>query len=768
MRNYIVLFFLVGNGILFSQPGALPVARQTESPAASSYACSAPNDIQVVITQAGRGGIESLAANHPADFWVQRAYIDAMGTAGGMRGGSGIVGGRVDEAVIARFKQRYDARPEDPEAAYLYAYALIHRETGKTVEILTSLTQKTPAFPTAWMTLAILHGYPNFYDQAKQRTYLEGFLKRCPDTLELWVANMALQLDRSDTLIAYAKALRERITGRADMQTLNLYSNLWQLEYKTTPGADQPRFRKQVEEDLKFLEGLDKAKFVMANYLLTRGYSLTGNKEAQQKLSAPAQQQPASSSQSFSQAQYEWSRANPSPPAAADTATRTAYYKKQLQFLDEWRAKLPRLSQLLTSRFSALSSIPDTPDQVLVHDGYQVLAETRMMPGGAGSTTFFGVLQTWVQHGLELTRVPALVEESLAAQEKTLGSTMPSQQSDLYGELYNTLMSENRRWQAKTSAWGVLVTAYSKNRQFDEARGVLSEWEAALDERRKRADETRTKRAAEMRAAYAAGRSGQASSPTSNMEDSFVSGIPNDDSRYNEALAQLASGEGRKLDALAFYQTSLRLMYGRYSTPPNFVDLEAGKQAGRLWEELGGTEPAWQAWLESIRTTPTPRPTSAPLASAVNRPIPEFKLYDPSGKLWTLASLKGKTTLINVWATWCGPCREELPHLQELYEQIKSRSDIQVITLNVDENQTLVDPYLKENKYTFPSLFAKSFVDAFAGPIPIPTTWTSDAMGTIRLEELGFGGDASQWVTQKLKQMEGLQDRKDQASTVPK
>jgi thiol-disulfide isomerase/thioredoxin len=341
---------------------------------------------------------------------------------------------------------------------------------------------------------------------------------------------------------------------------------------------------------------------------------------------------------------------------------------------------------------------------------------------------------------------------------------MPSQQSDLYGEAYNTLITENRRWLTKTRAWGVLVTAYSKNRQFDEARGVLSEWETALDERRKRADEIRTKRTAEMRAASAAGRSGQASSPTSSMEDSFVSGIPNDESRYNEGLAQLAAGEGRKLDALAFYQTSLRLMYGRYSTPPNFADLEGGKQAGRLWKELGGTEPAWQVWLESIRTTPTPRPTSAPLASAVNRPIPELKLYDQTGKLWTLASLKGKTTLINVWATWCGPCRAELPHLQELYEQIKSRSDIQVITLNVDENQTLVDPYLKENKYTFPSLFAKSFVERFSGQIPIPTTWTSDVMGTIRLESRGFGGDGSQWVAQTLKQIESIRDREDQVS----
>ena len=755
MRNYIVLFFLVGNGLLFSQPGALPVVPQTESQAASSYACEAPEDIQAAI-RAGRGGIESLAAKYPGDFWVQRAHIDSM------RGASGAVA----DSLSSEFKSRYDARPGDPEAAYLYAYTLINKDTAKTIEILTSLTQETSTLAFAWRTLANLHNYPNFYDQAKRRTYLEGFLKRCPDTLDTWVANMAPQLDRSDTLIAYAKALRERITGRADTQTLNLYSSLWQIESKTTPGADQPQFRRQVEEDLKFLEGLDRNKFPVARSLLTRGYSLTGNKEAQQRHSAPARQQPASSSQTFFQAQSEWARENPFPPATADTATRTAYFKKQLQFLDEWRAKLPDSVAPATDRFNALSLIPDTPDQVLAREGDQALALMRRTPGVGSATSVINVARVWAQRGLELDRIPALVEESLAAQERTPVSTVQVQQSDLYGEAYNTLIDDSRRWPTKTSAWSILVTAYSKNRRFEEARGVLSEWEAALDERRKRADETRTRRTAEMRAASAAGRSGQTSSPVSSMEDSFVSGIPNDESRYNEGHAQLAAGEGRKLDALAFYQTSLRLMYGRYSTPPNFADLEAGKQAGRLWRELGGTESGWQAWLESIRTMPTPRSTSAPPASAVSRPIPDFKLPDQSGKTWTLASLKGKTTLINVWATWCGPCREELPRLQELYEQVKNRSDIQVITLNVDEDQSRVEPFLKENEFTFPSLFAKSFVDGFARPIGIPTTWTSDAMGTIRLEARGYGGDGSQWVTRTLKQMESIRDRNDQAAAV--
>ena len=98
----------------------------------------------------------------------------------------------------------------------------------------------------------------------------------------------------------------------------------------------------------------------------------------------------------------------------------------------------------------------------------------------------------------------------------------------------------------------------------------------------------------------------------------------------------------------------------------------------------------------------------------------------------------------------------EAASFQKLYEQIKDRGDIQVITLNVDEDVSLVEPFLRENQYTFPVLLAKPFVDGFAGPIGIPTTWISDTGGTIRLEVLGFGGDGGQWPEQMLKQIENV------------
>ena len=140
---------------------------------------------------------------------------------------------------MAQFKSRYDARPTDPEAAFLYAYTLVNRDTAKAVEILTSLTQKTPSFPLPWITLAILHGYPGFSYRAKQRTYAEGYLARCPNSFETRVVFLATQLEKSEALATYAKALREHLAGKADARSLSLYRFLLQIETKVTPPAEQ-------------------------------------------------------------------------------------------------------------------------------------------------------------------------------------------------------------------------------------------------------------------------------------------------------------------------------------------------------------------------------------------------------------------------------------------------------------------------------------------------------------------------------------------------
>ena len=117
---------------------------------------------------------------------------------------------------------------------------------------------------------------------------------------------------------------------------------------------------------------------------------------------------------------------------------------------------------------------------------------------------------------------------------------------------------------------------------------------------------------------------------------------------------------------------------------------------------IGGTEEGWQAWI-------APRGASTAAAAEANwtkpnKPLLDFALADLEGRTWRLADLKGRVTFVNVWATSCGPCRAELPYVEKLYQQMKGGQDVLVLTLNTDENPALIEPFLRQNKYTFPVL----------------------------------------------------------------
>lgn len=84
------------------------------------------------------------------------------------------------------------------------------------------------------------------------------------------------------------------------------------------------------------------------------------------------------------------------------------------------------------------------------------------------------------------------------------------------------------------------------------------------------------------------------------------------------------------------------------------------------------------------------------------REHPEFALQDLSGKTWTFADLRDKVVLLNFWATWCPPCRKEMPDLQALYERFQSKGFV-VLGIS-DEEAAKVEPFIRERKVSFPVL----------------------------------------------------------------
>jgi peroxiredoxin len=80
----------------------------------------------------------------------------------------------------------------------------------------------------------------------------------------------------------------------------------------------------------------------------------------------------------------------------------------------------------------------------------------------------------------------------------------------------------------------------------------------------------------------------------------------------------------------------------------------------------------------------------------------DFTLKDLSGKTWTFSELRGKVVLVNFWATWCPPCRKEMPDLETLYERFGSKG---LVVLGIsDEEAAKVEPFIRERKVSFPVL----------------------------------------------------------------
>jgi thiol-disulfide isomerase/thioredoxin/predicted Zn-dependent protease len=120
----------------------------------------------------------------------------------------------------------------------------------------------------------------------------------------------------------------------------------------------------------------------------------------------------------------------------------------------------------------------------------------------------------------------------------------------------------------------------------------------------------------------------------------------------------------------------------------------------------------------------------------VSEPVKDFQLESISGSRYALSGLKGKVVLINFWATWCGPCREELPVILKLYEKYKERG-LEVMAISTDEERELVAQFAKQYRLTFPVFYDTAMKDYFKADV-IPTSIFVGRDGKVRYRKIGF------------------------------
>lgn len=130
---------------------------------------------------------------------------------------------------------------------------------------------------------------------------------------------------------------------------------------------------------------------------------------------------------------------------------------------------------------------------------------------------------------------------------------------------------------------------------------------------------------------------------------------------------------------------------------------------------------------EKMETPPSIKPEKAP----------QFNLPNLSGKQVSLSDFQNRPVMVNFWATWCVPCRNEMPEIENVY-RLRKDEGLEVLAINLKESKEVVEEYVKNNGFSFQILLDKTgeVSDKFQ-LFGLPTTYFIDKKGVIQYSYMG-------------------------------
>jgi thiol-disulfide isomerase/thioredoxin len=610
-------------------------------------------------------------------------------------------------ALADRYRKEAEQNPDDPLALYVAGLALSGRNTDLSIQMLEQSRSKAKDF--AWPALALANiDAPGTKraDKKKSAEEIAAFFDACPSSTDA-DAQHRLRAATGELQARVARAVRSRLATETDPTQLKDYETLWGLEFRTRPPQEHDLVRKQVAADLKRLESLNPPPDAAWLVFLKNGYKQAGaSPETIAAREDRVIQVFPHSDEAYQIVRERWEKAHKEPEEQTDASAWARYNAEYRTALQGWIARFMDSPELQHEEwFDAICHDPDVPPEegLRALDNYLAYIGAYQQPS---LNNYLRAAAFLVQHNLQPRRVFDLLRDSDKLMDqwhaRMLGDNLAAEAEDVW--------TANEILPGQLAAGYVLVAARLAE-QPAEAQRLKPFIERELP----------------------------------------ANSWPNIQAQYWLNRGRLAALEGSKADALTYYQKALHAR----KKPPNPYEGRVidplMDEARALWKQMGGTEIAWKIWSQ-----PPPAKIQELAESGwrkPEKPMPAFELADLSGKTWRLKSLEGRAVLINVWATWCGPCQRELPHLEKLYQQVKDRADLQILTLTIDEDLGVVAPFMKAKGYTFPVLPAYTFIAGLLDLVAIPQNWIVDTKGEWRWTGAPSVSDA-EWEAAMLKQLE--------------
>jgi thiol-disulfide isomerase/thioredoxin len=661
--------------------------------------CEAPANIKMVVdaynastrTQgsqsekkaAGAAILDPALAEHPTDYFLldrKRDLLDDNSSAG-------------REASLAWFGALHRKYPDSPEVTAVFADVLKAKDAAQALSLLEASFKAHADFPWTHYKLFPFFESGKFRNADRLVKEVDALLSLCPKSANAYMYRVLMSAATPEQIGPHAKALREQLEPAAETPNQQLWTVLWDLEFKAVPPTEHAAVRERIRKDLaRFEESPQRGVAFLA--FLKKGYSNVGDKAAVERIDGQILNDFPNSGEAERITADRWN-ADYKFPKDGDHAAQQAFYRLQAATMHEWYQRWHSLIVLM-QEFNAVAALDDTKPEELLKLAQQYVDTYQKSPN-----SFYGAMPIEFEVADALIRkkslpadIPAWMEEGFRRE-----SNRPSR---LTGMVRDQLSDEMKK----------MVDQQMVSMRIERARILLAYYDA-VGQREK----------------------------SLGIDDGLAGLNPPDDRLKPELFqvrAKAAEMSNRKLDALVLYQAA-RAMGGKPVGRTQMKPEELDQKIAQLWKDLGGTSAA--AAVFSGRQSL--EPVSEIRWESPRNPLPAFTLTDLAGKTWKLTDLNGKATLINVWATWCGPCRAEHPEFQKLYEKLKDRADITVLSLNVDEEAGLVAPYMTDNHYTFPVVLGKDLLRAVSGDdgVAIPQNWFVAPSAKLSTLQLGYGGD---------------------------